>query len=501
MGMNVLKDLDVSAIEKRAYINGKYVAATTGRTMEKLLSFDGRTTLSGIAACGKEDVDDAVAAAKAAYDSGIWRDCTPAQKRSVLLKMAELMENRRMELALLDAYETGRAFRNYYEDSIPKAIEAVTYFAESIDKLYDVAIPPRGSEFGVVTRTPLGVVGLITPWNDPMVVSCWKLAPALLTGNSVVLKPAEQSSLSAIRLAGIAKEAGIPDGVFNVVPGYGEEAGEALALHMDVRGISFTGSSETGKRILTYAGKSNMKRVTLECGGKGPYIVTEGCGDLARAAKVLAENMFYNQGQICSAPSRVIIAESIHDAFVRHLKEETLRWLPGDTFDIASRVGCVVNREQYEKVQIYIKEAREAGYDVFCPEEENDHPADAFCIKPTVITDIPADARAAREEIFGPVVAVIKARDTREAVSLANASEYGLAGAVWTDDINEAFDVASRVEVGLMHVNSYGNDDNSAPFGGVKQSGLGKDKSLYAFDDFSDKKTVWMHFEKTGNGK
>ncbi|MCR4675575.1 MAG: aldehyde dehydrogenase family protein [Lachnospiraceae bacterium] len=493
--MNVFQEFQQLNIEKKAFINGKYVEAVSGATFEKVLSYNGETILSGITRCEKEDIDIAVDAALDAYTSRIWCDKSPTVKKKVLLRLALLMEEHRRELALLDAYETGRAFRNYYEDSIPKAIDAVRYFAESVDKLYDSAVPARERDAAIIKRVSLGVVGLITPWNDPMVVTCWKLAPALLMGNSVVLKPAEQSSLSAIRLAGLAKEAGMPDGVFNVVPGYGEIAGEALALHPKVRGISFTGSCFVGKKILQYAGQSNMKRVTLECGGKGPYIVTDKCRNIKRAAQVLSENMFYNQGQICSAPSRVLIHQSVMNEFMDELKKESRRFIPGDTFDSENVVGCVVSKEQYEKVQHYIDDAKKNGNKVWQCDEKKVHPEHAFCIPPTIITNVNPLDPIAREEVFGPVVTVIPIKTTEEAVQIANESEYGLAGAVWSDDLNEAYMVSNAVEVGLMHINSYGNDDNSAPFGGVKQSGVGKDKSVYAFDDFSDKKTIWMHIE------
>ncbi len=491
--MDMLNKLNIYQIEKRAYINGEYVDASDGKVISKTLSFDGRE-FSGIAACSKEDVDKAVASAKAVYESGVWSKKTPSERKEILLKLADLMEEHLEELALLDTFETGRAYINYSRDSLPKAIEAVRYFAEAVDKLYDESIPVRGTDTAVIKKVPLGVVGLITPWNDPMVVTAWKFAPALLMGNAVVLKPAEQSSLSAICLGKLTKEAGIPDGVFNVVPGYGEEAGKELALHKDVRGVFFTGSAEIGKKIMEYAGQSNMKRVALECGGKGPYIVSDKCNRIAEAAVVLAKNMFYNQGQICSAPSRAIIHKSVYDEFISVLKSESSKYIPGYSFDETNEVGCVVSREQFDKVNRYIELASEEGADVFRPTVTKDKPEGAYCISPAILENVNNDMRIAREEIFGPVLAVIKVDSMEEAISIANDSEYGLAGAVWTDDVNEAFDLTNRMDAGLVHLNSYGNDDNSSPFGGVKQSGIGKDKSVHAFDKYCDSKTIWMHF-------
>lgn len=490
--MNVREKLNGLRIEKRAYINGEFVDATNGKVMQKISSIDGEI-ISGIAECSEADVDKAVAAAKQAYLSGVWSDKPPAEKKSALLKLAELMEDNVEELALLDTYETGRAYQNYLRDSIPKAIEVVRYFAEAADKYYDKMIPLRGKDFGLITRMPLGVVGAITPWNDPLVVDSWKFAPALLMGNSIVIKPAEQSSLSLLKLAALISAAGIPKGVFNVVPGYGETAGRALALHKDVRGIFFTGSSSVGKKILTYSGQSNMKKVALECGGKGAYIVTANCDNVGEAAKVLADNMFYNQGQICSAPSRVIIDKTKSDEFLHCLKAECERYVPGDPYDTENNVGCVVSFEQYHKIQEYINLARIEQADVYQATGRKKNSEKAACVPPTIISNISRDSRVVKEEIFGPVVVVLNVDSTQEAITLANASDYGLAGAVWTNNFDEACFVAKSLESGLVHVNSYGNDDNSAPFGGIKESGLGKDKSLYSFDEYTELKTIWIH--------
>lgn len=491
--MNVRSRIEDLHIEKRAFINGKYVNAKSKAVMKKEISADG-SILEGIAVCDERDIDLAVQAAKVAFPA--WSAKTPCERKDIMLRLAGKMEEHLEELAMLDAYETGRAYQNYRDDSLPKAIEALRYFAEAVDKVYDTAIPARGSEFGVVRRVPLGVVGAITPWNDPMVVDTWKYAPALLMGNTVVMKPAEQSSLSLIRLAGLAYQAGVPAGVFNVVPGYGETAGKALALHPDVRGIFFTGSSEVGKLMLQYSGQSNMKKVGLECGGKGPYIVTANCRHVEEAAEVLAANMFYNQGQICSAPSRVIVDSKVADEFVLALQKAAEDFVPGDPFDDENRVGCVVSREQYDKVNGYIESARQNGANVWQAGSMKKHADMACCIQPTVITGVTNGDKVAREEVFGPVVVVLEADDTEEALKMANDTDYGLAGAVWTDDFDEACYVARHIETGLVHVNSYGNDDNSAPFGGVKQSGLGKDKSSYAFDEYSDLQTIWVHTRK-----
>ena len=385
--MKVSEKVKRLQIEKRAYIDGKFVYAESGKTMQKISSIDG-TVIEGIAECGVDDVDKAVAAAKKAYISGRWSNKSPDERKKVLLKLARLMEDNIAELALLDTYETGRAYQNYLYDSIPKAIEVIRYFAEAVDKYYDKMIPPRGSDFGLITRIPIGVIGAITPWNDPLVVDSWKFVPALLMGNSVIMKPAEQASLSLLKLASLTAEAGLPDGVFNVVTGYGEVAGRALALHNDVRGIFFTGSGEVGKKILTYSGQSNMKKVGLECGGKGAYIVTANCDNIAEAAKVLADNMFYNQGQICSAPSRVIIDKIKLDEFMSCLKNECERYVPGDPFDTENNVGCVVSIEQYRKIQKYITLAESEGAEVYQAKTLKKRSEKAACVQPTIISNI-----------------------------------------------------------------------------------------------------------------
>lgn len=489
-----MKKIDVNKIEKRAFINGKYVEAIKNKIIYKNSSIDG-SDLSGLSSCDEEDVDLAVSVAKASYNKGVWRDLEPQTRKNIILKLAELMENSREELAMLDTIETGRCIKNYYYDSIPKAIEALKYFAESIDKYYDIAIPPRKNSFATITKEPLGVVGIITPWNDPMVVATWKFAPALLVGNSVVIKPAEQSSFSLIRVAQLAKEAGVPDGVFNVIPGLGEIAGKALALHNDVNGIFFTGSSEVGKKIIQYSGLSNMKKVGLECGGKSPFIVSKNCNNLNKAAAVLAKNMFYNQGQICSAPSRVIIDKSVKEEFFNYLKNECEKYVPSDPFDINSEVGCIVSKEQEEKVRKYIEIGIREGASICTVSSKNNMDEKACYINPTIFTDVDNNFIIAQEEIFGPVVTIIEAENIKEAVEIANDTKYGLAASIWTNDLNEAYYAARKLEAGLVHINSYGDDDNMAPFGGVKESGIGKDKSIYAFDEYSSVKTTWMHFD------
>lgn len=477
--------------EPRSIIDGRPHTALSGRTLDKTCPVD-NSAIPGIPACGAQDAELAVAAARRSFDSGIWSKLPAKEKKSVLRKLAGLMRDNLEALAMLDAWETGRAYRNYVYDSIPKSIEALEYFTESLDKVYDQCISASPQSFAAITKAPLGVVACITPWNDPLVPAMWKLAPALLMGNSVIMKPAEQSSLSMIKLAGLALEAGVPPGVLNVLTGYGEEAGKALALHNDVDGVFFTGSSEVGKLILTYAGASNMKKVGLECGGKSPYIVSASSKRLEEAAQTLAASMFYNQGQICSAPSRAFVDNRVKAEFMEHLECEAAKYVPGDPFDLKSEVGGVVSLEQKQKIEAYIDEGKRSGFS--CRQFGADAPLPLNGVPPTIFMDIPHDSRLASEEIFGPVLAVFGFDDISKAVALANSSKYGLAGAIWTDDLDEAHYVARGIHSGTVHVNSYGMADNTVPFGGYRQSGLGKDKSVFAFGEYSHLKTTWLQF-------
>ncbi len=494
MILNVEEKIKNLQIETKAFIDGCYCNAIDGKKISKKSSIDGRE-LPSLEACNEKDINFAVEVALKSYKSRVWVDIEPKEKKQIILKFADLVEKNTEELALLDTIETGRSLKNYYYDSIPKAIEVMRWFAEAVDKVYDHAIPPRKNSFATITREPLGVVGLITPWNDPLVVAFWKMVPALLMGNSVVLKPAEQSSYSILKVAKLAIDAGIPNGVLNVIPGYGNEAGKALALHNDVRGIFFTGSTSVGKQILQYAGQSNMKKVGLECGGKSPFIVSDKCNQLEEAATILAKNIFYNQGQICSAPSRLIINKKIKDKFLEILLRESEKYIPKDPLSIESEVGAVVSEAQKNRVEEYIKSGIRSGAKIITNKEELRIHNGGSYVKPTIFDDVEPNSKIAKEEIFGPVLVVISVDTVKEAIEVANESKYGLAASIWTNDYDEAYQVSRLLEAGIVHINSYGDDDNTVPFGGVKESGLGKDKSIYALDEYSELKTIWMNFK------
>ena len=469
-------------IETRAFIAGQYCESEL-TIAGKSSPVDGRA-IPGVSACDSAMVDRAVTAARKSFESGVWRRC---DRRSVLLNLADRMQDVRGELALLDCLETGRALQNYYYDSVPKAIDALRWFALNYSRLEDQSLPAPPGVVARILRQPIGVAGLITPWNDPLVPVMWKLGAALMMGNSVVLKPSEYSSLSVLRVAQLAAEAGVPDGVLNVVPGLGGIAGAALAQHPDVDVVGFTGSSETAGKILQCAGLTNLKRMEAECGGKSAFLVTGRCHHLREAASCLAENLFYNQGQICSAPSRLIIERSVRDEFLPLLITAAGKYLPGHAFDVSCRIGSLVSRRQRERVQSFIDE----GIRVSELLTEFPAPLNPLAVAPVIFDRVDPGCRLAQEEIFGPVLAVLTAKNLEEGLRLANGTRFGLAAGVWTDCEDEARFAAENLHAGIVHINSYGEDTMDAPFGGVKASGFGKDKSLLAFDSYSILKTMW----------
>ena len=482
---DVEKKLKELKIENRFFINGEYKTAhTTYPKHSPILNL--QKTLPPLYLCGEKEVNEAVEAAKRSYNSGIWRDLDVQKRKEILFNIANLIERDKEEIVLLDTIETGRSIKNFYFDSLPKALEAIRWFAEAVDKYFDHAITPSKDLLTSIVKQPLGVVGIITPWNDPLVVNFWKIAPALLMGNSIVLKPAEQASYSMIKIASLIKEAGVPDGVFNLVTGDGT-TGSLISSHMEIRGVFFTGSSEVGKKILKAAGESNMKKIALECGGKSPFIVTKNCNDLPRAAKILTKNIFYNQGQICSAPSRLIIDKTVKEAFLSLLVEEAKRFVPSDPLSFESEVGALVSKEQQERVATYIEKAKEENLKQIVISKPDEH---TYSISPIVFDEVSVESALAKEEIFGPVLVVIGYDDIEEAIAIANGTKYGLAAAVFSDDINEANRVSLALEAGLVHINTYDAETNQMPFGGVKESGLGRDKSILAFDEFSEIKTI-----------
>jgi acyl-CoA reductase-like NAD-dependent aldehyde dehydrogenase len=391
-----------------------------------------------------------------------------------LLRFAEGVLAARDELALLETLDMGKPISHSLNVDVPAAARTLAWYAEAIDKVYDEIAPTPRNALAMITRAPVGVVGAIVPWNYPLIMAAWKIAPALACGNSVVLKPSEKSPLSALRLAELAVQAGVPPGVLNVVTGFGQEAGEALALHMDVDVLGFTGSTRTGRRMLDYSGRSNLKRVYNELGGKSAFLVFPDFNDLHRAAKTVAGALFYNQGESCNAPSRVLVHESQADELVNIVKAEARAWQPGDPLEPSTQMGALVDKTQLRSVLSYIDAGRFEGARLACGGHQARTASGGFYVEPTVFDGVDNGMKIAQEEIFGPVLSVIRFKTEGEAIALANDSAYGLQASVWSHDINRAHRVARALRAGTVHINQYDEDDITVPFGGVKQSGNGR---------------------------
>ncbi|WP_232233056.1 aldehyde dehydrogenase [Pseudomonas putida] len=472
-------------------IGGRFVAATGGATFDAINPATNQL-LARVAACTAEDVDRAVASARQAFEQGLWARMAPTQRKRVMLRLAELMLVHREELALLESLNMGKPVLDAYNIDVPGAAHVFAWYGESLDKLYDQVAPTAADAVVTITREPIGVVAAVVPWNFPLDMAAWKLAPALAAGNSVVLKPAEQSPLSALRLAELALEAGIPDGVLNVVPGLGEIAGKALGLHPDVDCLVFTGSTQVGKYFMQYSAQSNLKQVWLECGGKSPNLVFDDCKDLDLAAEKAAFGIFFNQGEVCSANSRLYVQRSIHDAFIARLIAKAREWQPGDPLDPASRAGAIVDAQQTSQIMAAIGRAHEEGASLVAGGRQLSFNGASNFIEPTIFTHVDPQSSLSRDEVFGPVLAVTAFDTEEEAIRLANDSVYGLAASVWSDDLNRVHRVARQLRVGSVSVNTVDALDVVAPFGGYKQSGFGRDLSLHAFDKYTQLKTTWI---------
>jgi acyl-CoA reductase-like NAD-dependent aldehyde dehydrogenase len=483
----VLAGLD---LPHQAFINGHQVDAASGSTFDCVSPLTGQV-LTPVAACDVADVDLAVLGARAAFEAGTWSRAAPRVRKRVMLRFAELIRKHADELAQLETIDMGKPIRDSRRSDIPGSAACIQYYAEAVDKIYDQVAPTGPDDVAMVVREPLGVVGAVVPWNFPLLMACWKLGPALATGNSVVLKPAEQSPLTALRIATLASEAGLPDGVLQVLPGFGETAGQAIGRHPDVDLVAFTGSTEVGKLFLRYSGESNMKRTALECGGKSPHIVMPDA-DLDAAAQAAAWGIFYNSGEVCNAGSRLLVHEQIKDEFLEKVATVAGGIRAGDPLDPATRMGAMVDSTQLDRVLGYIEAGRREGARLHLGGSRVKQETGGFFIEPTIFDAVDNSMTIAREEIFGPVLSTLSFGDTEQAMQIANDTVYGLAAAIWTRDISTAHRAARALRAGIVWVNCFDAGDMTTPFGGFKQSGFGRDKSLHAMEKYTDLKTIWI---------
>ncbi len=479
------------------FIDGRYVPAISGRTFDDVAGRDGNT-IAAVAEGSADDVDLAVAAARRSFDDRRWSDQPPMARKKVLLRLAELVDEHTDELALLESLDVGKPIRDTLRVDIPSAVTTYQWYAETIDKTYGEIGPTGPDALSMVTREPIGVVAAIVPWNYPMIITAWKLGAALATGNSVVLKPASQSPLTALRLAELASEAGLPDGVLNVVSGPGAVIGDALARHRAVDKIAFTGSTEVGRSLLRAVGESDVKAISLELGGKSPQVVFADVGDLATAATTIGWGIFYNSGQTCNAGSRLVVHRSVRDELVEQLVAVGRKLAPGEPLDPKTRLGSIVDGRQLAKIIGYVQLGQEEGAKLLSGGRRVREESGGFYLEPTILDDVNVAMRVAQEEIFGPVLTVTTFDDEEEAIQIANGTEYGLAAGVWTHDLNRAHRLARRIRSGVVWVNTFDSADITVPFGGFKQSGFGRDKGLHALDGYSQLKTTWFDLADRG---
>jgi acyl-CoA reductase-like NAD-dependent aldehyde dehydrogenase len=470
------------------------VHAADGQCFDSVSPVDGRV-LAQVARCAQADVDAAVHSARAAFDDKRWCGMAPAARKRVLIRFADMLLANAQELALTETLDMGKPIQYARNVDVNAAANCVRWYGEAIDKLYDEIAPTAATALALITREPVGVVGVIVPWNYPMIMAAWKIAPALAAGNSVVLKPSEKSPLTAMRMAELAMEAGVPAGVFNVVPGFGPEAGSPLALHMDVDCIAFTGSTRVGKQIHVMAGQSNLKRAWTELGGKSPNIVFADCPNLDRAVEAAVGSIFFNQGESCNAPSRLLVQDSIMDQFLEKALALVPQYAPANPLVESTVMGALVDQTQMNTVLGYIEKGKSEGAALLAGGEQALTDTGGYYVQPTVFAGVTNEMTIAREEIFGPVLSVLAFSDAAQAVQVANQTVYGLQAGVWTADINKAHSVARALRAGTVHVNQYDEDDITVPFGGFKQSGVGRDKSLHAVDKYTETKTTWIRID------
>ncbi|TDQ67213.1 gamma-glutamyl-gamma-aminobutyraldehyde dehydrogenase [Maritalea mobilis] len=475
---------------QKMLIDGQWVDASDGGTVDVVSPIDGKK-LTTLAAATVEDVDRAVLAARKVFERGDWSRMAPQGRMKIMHKIADLIADNAKEMAVLGARDNGTEIGMAIKAEPGSAAGTFRFYAEAIDKVYGEIAPTADNQLALIHREPVGVVGAIVPWNFPMMIGAWKIAPALAAGNSVVLKPSEAASLNLLRLAEICQEAGLPDGVLNVITGSGSMAGEAMGLHHDIDIIGFTGSGGVGRRLMDYAARSNMKRLYLELGGKSPNIIFADAADLDHAAKVSAAGIFRNSGEVCVAGSRILVERTIHDAFVEKLRAETAKYKVGDPLDLGNNIGAITTAQQLEGDLAFVERAQKEGGTLVTGGKQL-NAGQGYYMEPTIFTDIKPNMDLFQNEVFGPVVSVTPFDTEEEAVALANGTDFGLAAGVWTSNLSRAHRMVRNIKSGVVHVNTYGGAGNNVPLAGMKQSGNGADKSLHAIEKYENLKTAWI---------
>ena len=458
-----------------------FAPPSSGETFDTVNPANG-TVLAAISACGQEEVEQAVLKARESFEDGRWSKMQPTGRKQILIRLCKLISRNAKELAVMESIESGKPIAEIETIDIPETIHCIQWHAEATDKMYDQVAPSGDAAVAMIVREPVGVVGCVLPWNFPLMMVAWKLAPALAAGNSLIIKPAEEASMTALRLAELATAAGVPTGVINVVTGLGETAGQAIGLHPDIDMVSFTGSTEVGKYFLQYSTQSNLKKIVLECGGKNPCVV----------AQHVTHAVFWNMGENCSSNSRLIVHEAVADQLLDHVLHRLRDWRTGTPLDPANRLGAIVSKRQYEQILKYIEIAKNQGADLLAGGNAIELDG-GYYIEPTIFRNVTADMTIAREEIFGPVLAVITIGDENQAVEIANDTRYGLAASVFTSSLKRAHRMSRAIKAGTVTVNCFGEGDITTPFGGYKQSGFGgRDNSLHAHDQYTELKTIWI---------
>ena len=477
--------------EQKLLIGSKWVKAKQGKIRNIISPINGEK-ISEIQVSDEADVDEAVKSSRAIFEKGQWSNMPPAAKKKVMHKIADLIEGSMLELAVLGVRDNGTEINMAYKAEPGSAAGTFRYYAEAIDKVYGEISNTSNDFVGLIQREPVGVVGAIVPWNFPLMIGAWKIAPALAMGNSVVIKPSEAASLSILRLGEICLEAGLPPGTLNIVTGNGRTTGQALARHMDVDVLTFTGSGNTGRQLLEYSAQSNMKRVYQELGGKSPNIIFSDTDNLEEAAKVSAMGIFRNSGEVCVAGSRLLVEDKIHDEFLNLISNFSSKLKIGDPLDIQNDVGAINSESQLQSDMNFVKKAETEGGIVELGGKRVHEATGGFYMEPTIVSSVKKDMDIFQNEVFGPVLTVTSFSNEEEAVQLANGTSFGLASGVWTTNLSRAHRMIKKIKAGTVFVNTYGGSDNTLPLTGVKQSGNGSDKSLHALDKFTDLKSVWM---------